>query len=252
MTAVPQPDRAGSELVARPAGVARSGRDRRHQSPRRRRTITAAFTDAEYAALATAARRVGLTPTGFCAQAALAAATAPPNAGRRAGDGADPRVEALAQLQVELAAPAYRGDPGRHEPQPGRRGPATPGARRRYGCGTWSSSVAAPWLRWTRRRRGCIGDWRDPEHHPRPTGAGSAVLPVGAGQEGGARRPAPGRRVGRRRRAGRPRTSRDRQPASGTSASWPSCWRSRSGPGGTHRANRCGTARYAPIRTTRS
>jgi hypothetical protein len=51
VTAVPQPAGAGSDLVARPAGVARSGRDRRHQSPRRRRTVAAAFTDAEYAAL---------------------------------------------------------------------------------------------------------------------------------------------------------------------------------------------------------
>jgi hypothetical protein len=91
-------------LVARPAGVARSGRDRRHLSPRRRRSITAAFTDAEYAALATAARRVGVTPTGFCAQAALAAATA--HLTQRPvgpGDGPGPRGEAQAQLQAELA-----------------------------------------------------------------------------------------------------------------------------------------------------
>jgi len=101
VTAVP-PARAGSELVARPAGVARSGRDRRHQSPRRGRNITAAFTDAEYAALAAAARRVGLTPTGFCAQAALAAAAAPAD-GTVPSVGADPRVEALAETQVELA-----------------------------------------------------------------------------------------------------------------------------------------------------
>jgi hypothetical protein len=90
-------------LVARPAGVARSGRDRRHQSPRRRRTVAAAFTDAEYAALAAAARRVGLTPTGFCAQAALASAESPAN-GTLPPIGADPRMEALAQTQVELAA----------------------------------------------------------------------------------------------------------------------------------------------------
>jgi hypothetical protein len=103
VTVVPQPARAGSELVARRAGVARSGRDRRHQSPRRRRTITAAFTDAEYAALAAAARRVGLTPTGFCAQAALASAVSPAN-DTVAPLGADPLVEALAEAQVELAA----------------------------------------------------------------------------------------------------------------------------------------------------
>lgn len=105
MTAVPWPASAGPELVARRVGVARSGRDRRHQSPRRRRNITAAFTDAEYAALAAAARRVGLTPTGFCAQAALAAATASPAERHlQGGDGTDPRAEALAELQVELAA----------------------------------------------------------------------------------------------------------------------------------------------------
>lgn len=107
-------------LVARPAGVGRSGRDRRHEFPRRPRHVTAAFTDAEYAALAEAARRVGLTPTGFCAQAALAATTAPPtaSAGGPAGTAggaslgtsdaitvaADPRVEMLAQVQAELAA----------------------------------------------------------------------------------------------------------------------------------------------------
>jgi hypothetical protein len=102
VTTVPQPARAKSELVARPAGVARSGRDRRHQSPRRCRNITAAFTDAEYAALAAAARRVGLTPTGFCDQAALVAAAAPAN-DTVPSLGADPRVEALAEAQVELA-----------------------------------------------------------------------------------------------------------------------------------------------------
>jgi hypothetical protein len=106
-------------LVARPAGVGRSGRDRRHEFPRRPRHVTAAFTDVEYAALVEAARRVGLTPTGFCAQAALAATTAPRSAshagavstavgagvgasGAIAG-GADPRVEMLAQVQAKLA-----------------------------------------------------------------------------------------------------------------------------------------------------
>lgn len=88
-------------LVARAAGSARVGRDRGHESPRRSRTITAAFTDAEYAALASAARRVGLTATGFCAHAALAAATT--DAGNTTAFGvSDPRIEALAQLQAEL------------------------------------------------------------------------------------------------------------------------------------------------------
>jgi hypothetical protein len=106
MTAVPDP---APRWVARPQGVGRSGRDRRHRFPARTRRITAAFTDDEYALLAAAARRVGLTPTGFCAQAAIAACTArvadvAPSTGRRAMVGAEPGEEALAALQAELAA----------------------------------------------------------------------------------------------------------------------------------------------------
>ena len=206
MTAVPQPARAGSELVARPAGVARSGRDRRHQSPRRRRNITAAFTDAEYAALAAAARRVGLTPTGFCAQAALAAAVAPTQTTTVPSLGADPRVEALAQAQVELATlrtAVVRVGTNLNQAVAALHATGR-GAGVAAACGR--AVRPRPGARSTTRRRGCIGDCRDPEHHPRSTGAGPADLPVGSGQTGGAHRPAPGRRVGRRRRAGRPRT----------------------------------------------
>jgi hypothetical protein len=105
MTAVPDPL---SGWMARPPGVGRSGRDRRHRFPARTRRITAAFTDDEYAMLATAARRVGLTPTGFCAQAAIACAApagdGPPSTGRRVMVGADPGEEALAAIQAELSA----------------------------------------------------------------------------------------------------------------------------------------------------
>jgi hypothetical protein len=52
----------------------RTGRDRPHLFRGRPRAVNARFTDDEYAELATAADNAGLTPTGFCAQAALDAA----------------------------------------------------------------------------------------------------------------------------------------------------------------------------------
>jgi hypothetical protein len=105
MTELPDPPYG---WVARPVGVGRTGRDRRHRFPARTRRITAAFTDDEFALLAAAARRVGLTPTGFCAQAAMGIATAPvgdvPSTVRRVIVGADPGEEALAALQAEIVA----------------------------------------------------------------------------------------------------------------------------------------------------
>jgi hypothetical protein len=107
---VPPAPSAATEYVwvARPAGAARAGRDRQHQIPRRTRKITAAFTDAEYAALAAAAHRIGLTPTGFCAQAALSAtapsATPPVDAAQPGLPGrSDLRLEGLSAIQAELA-----------------------------------------------------------------------------------------------------------------------------------------------------
>ena len=52
----------------------RTGRDRRHLFPGRHRAVNARFTEDEYAELTAAADLAGLTPTGFCAQAALDAA----------------------------------------------------------------------------------------------------------------------------------------------------------------------------------
>jgi uncharacterized protein (DUF1778 family) len=49
----------------------RTGRDRRHLFPGRPRAVNARFTDDEYAELADAADLAELTPTGFCAEAAL-------------------------------------------------------------------------------------------------------------------------------------------------------------------------------------
>jgi hypothetical protein len=53
---------------------ARAGRDRERLSPRRGVRINPSFSIAEHAQVLDAARRAGLTPTGFVAQAALAVA----------------------------------------------------------------------------------------------------------------------------------------------------------------------------------
>jgi hypothetical protein len=51
-----------------------AGRDRHHLFPGRDRRVSPSFTAAEHAEVSAAARRAGLTPTGFCAVAALAVA----------------------------------------------------------------------------------------------------------------------------------------------------------------------------------
>jgi uncharacterized protein (DUF1778 family) len=55
-------------------GEAGRGRDRRHLLPGRRRQLFVRCTEQEYADIAAAARAAGLTPTGYAAEAALAAA----------------------------------------------------------------------------------------------------------------------------------------------------------------------------------
>jgi uncharacterized protein (DUF1778 family) len=75
---------------------ARTGRDRRHLCPGRARAVNARFTDDEYAELVTAADLAGLTPTGFCAQAALDTAYAVNTLIERA------EYQALGALQAEL------------------------------------------------------------------------------------------------------------------------------------------------------
>ena len=50
------------------------GRDRPHSLPGRRRQVKLRYSDEEYADLAAAARSAGLTPSGYAAEAALAAA----------------------------------------------------------------------------------------------------------------------------------------------------------------------------------
>lgn len=60
--------------------------------------MTPRFTEAELAAIGEAASAVGITPTGFCAEAAIAVARHAAAAYR------DPRRETLAALQAELFA----------------------------------------------------------------------------------------------------------------------------------------------------
>src|SRR3954451_22389221 len=57
-------------------GCRAPGRDRRHLQPRRPRKLLVSYTHAEFAAIAQAARDAGLTPTGYVAEAAIAAAHA--------------------------------------------------------------------------------------------------------------------------------------------------------------------------------
>lgn len=72
------------------------GRDRTHRGPGRPHRVNARFTDVELAEVDAAAAAVGMTPTGFCAEAALAAARGVPPASL------DPTREQLAQLQGDL------------------------------------------------------------------------------------------------------------------------------------------------------
>lgn len=82
-----------------PAGEqrGRSGRDRRRLRVRRRWRISPSFSDDEHAAVVAAAGRMGLTPSGYVATAAVAAA-------RRHGGvvTGQERSEQLAGLQAEL------------------------------------------------------------------------------------------------------------------------------------------------------
>lgn len=56
------------------SGQRRHGRDRTHVLPGRRRSVLLRYSDEEYAAVVAAAQAAGLTPTGYAAEAALAAA----------------------------------------------------------------------------------------------------------------------------------------------------------------------------------
>jgi len=76
----------------------RRGFDRSHLQPGRRHRLYVRLTDDERAALADAAQRAGMTPTGYCAEAALAAATG------KAGAGPEVEWEELRETVAELFA----------------------------------------------------------------------------------------------------------------------------------------------------
>src|SRR5437762_3256524 len=79
------------------------GSDRRHQFPGRQQRINVRFDENEHRDVAAAAARSGLTPTGFCANAALAAARGTPAPGKHISGTGITRYE-LAALQRELFA----------------------------------------------------------------------------------------------------------------------------------------------------
>lgn len=72
------------------------GRDRRHRFPGRDCRLTPRFTTDEVAEIEATAAAVGMTPTGFCAEAALTTARGVRSAAL------DPDRERLAGLQTEL------------------------------------------------------------------------------------------------------------------------------------------------------
>jgi hypothetical protein len=97
----------------RTPGEPLAGRHREHLFPARTRRVAPSFSAEEYQAVVAAARRVGLTPTGFCARAALTLASGlVPTPGSATANQTtrppvflpDARLEALARLQAELAA----------------------------------------------------------------------------------------------------------------------------------------------------
>jgi hypothetical protein len=84
-------------MTADPPARNHAGRRRSRLIPARPRAVFARFTDQEYAELATAADQTGLTPTGYCAQAALdTARNLHTDTAERA------HRQALADLQAEL------------------------------------------------------------------------------------------------------------------------------------------------------
>jgi hypothetical protein len=71
---------------------ARRGRDRDHLASGRRRRLFLRYSEGEFGEVAEAARRAGLTPTGYAAEAALAAARG----------GQSPRQEPWREALAEL------------------------------------------------------------------------------------------------------------------------------------------------------
>lgn len=97
--AAPAGEHLGGCVVSAPLPPARRrcGRDRVHHVPGRPRQIKLRYSEVELADVAAAARRAGLTPSGFAAEAALAAArgTQPPSS--------EPWREALTEVMAARA-----------------------------------------------------------------------------------------------------------------------------------------------------
>jgi hypothetical protein len=72
------------------------GRDRRHLFPGRTRRAAPTFTEQDWVEITAAAAAAGITPTGFCGEAALAVAR------RTSPASLHPLRETLAELQSEL------------------------------------------------------------------------------------------------------------------------------------------------------
>jgi hypothetical protein len=70
----PDTHTTAAEPIGRSTRPRAPGRDRDHLTPGRRRQVKLRYSDDEYATIAEAAREAGLTPTGYAAEAALAAA----------------------------------------------------------------------------------------------------------------------------------------------------------------------------------
>jgi hypothetical protein len=108
--------------------------------------INPSFSVAEHAEVVAAARRAGLTPTGFCAVAALAAARG------ETGAVAPERVDfgALATVEVELfdlRTAVNRVGTNLNQAVTAR---STAAARRRCGCAPWSRCAPGRLRPWTR------------------------------------------------------------------------------------------------------
>jgi hypothetical protein len=100
-----------AESAVRPMGRPLSGRHREHVFPGRTRRIAPSFTTAEYALIVHAATESGLTPTGFCARAALYVANGGPAPSPGEGAATDSTGQA-SPLDVVTGRPGGSEDEG--------------------------------------------------------------------------------------------------------------------------------------------
>jgi len=114
------------QTASAPAARVLPGRHRRHLFPARPRRLTPRFSDAELAEVTAAAAAVGMTPTGFCAEAAITVARR-----ERHDVGGRQDRQALAVLQRELfdaATAVTRAAAALHAHRPGTGAPGAAAA----------------------------------------------------------------------------------------------------------------------------